>query len=100
MILMLMTNVYSTESNDNSPVLYQAIERLCFYYNSDANNCYISDLEVNIPLDFVYETTKNLYFTRAKLNCRTRLNKPCTVHFIIKGNRRLHLLEGTVFTAK
>lgn len=78
----------------------QTVERLCFFYNSDADNCYVYDLVINLPVDFVYETTRNMYFTRTQLNCQTQLGKPCAVHFIMKGNRRLHLLEKTNITGK
>jgi hypothetical protein len=62
----------------------------------------VSDLVINLPVDFVYETTMNMYFTRSKLNCQTNIGLPCNIHFIIKGDqpRRLNLLEGSSFIGK
>lgn len=78
----------------------QDIEYLCFPHNSDANNCYVSDLVINLPLDFTYVTSKNLYFTRSQLNCVTSLSIPCSIHLIIQGNASLYLISNTIFTAK
>ncbi|TNV88047.1 hypothetical protein FGO68_gene7075 [Halteria grandinella] len=43
-----------------------------------------------------------MYFTRSKLNCQTNIGTACTIHFILKSDqpRRLHLLEGSVFSGE
>ncbi len=64
------------------PTLGQDVELLCFPQNSDANNCYVTET-INLPLDFTYTTTKNLYFTRSTLNCVTNMGIPCSIHIII-----------------
>jgi len=76
------------------------MEYLCFPHNSDAKNCYVSDLGINLPLDFTYVTSKNLYFTRSSINCLTSLSVPCSIHFIIQGNASLYLISNSTFTGK
>ena len=99
LFLLLLTS-WAVARGEDGITLAQDIERLCFFYNSDADNCYVTDLVINLPLDFVYTTTRNLFFTTSRLNCVTSLGVPCMIHIIMTGNRKLYMQQGTNFTAK
>lgn len=76
----------------------QAIERLCFSYNTIGNTCYITDKNLKFTSDFKYVTQKSLVFDSSTIRCQTIRYAPCKIQFeLTTPNSKIELLDGSSF---
>jgi len=61
----------------------EAVERLCFSYNTIGNTCYVSDKNLKFTSDFTYTTSLSLQFDSTTIRCQTIKYLPCTVKFVL-----------------
>ncbi|CDW79197.1 UNKNOWN [Stylonychia lemnae] len=72
------------------------IEIMCFFFNSDAKNCFVSLLSIVFRGDFTYQTNKNIIFNDARFKCQRKDGRFCNIRFTSSGdNTSFELIKNS-----